>query len=117
MAPKTVGGINGVLGDLISAPPTGAASSGLEQPHLGGWKDVLPGTPNPPAAPPQRFARLGRPPSSRLRTTVPKQKVTLRVPSDLIDRYRDWSWEARCQFSELVGQALLTYYNSERRRN
>ena len=45
-----------------------------------------------------------------------KQKVTLRVPSELIDEYRDWSWEARCQLSELVEQALLTYLNAHRGR-
>ena len=35
-----------------------------------------------------------------------KEKVTLRIPNDLIAEYRDWSWEARSQLSELVEQAL-----------
>jgi hypothetical protein len=115
VAPKMIGGISGVLGDLISPAPTPAASSGLEQPQPSGRKAGLPGTPDPPTAPPHRCARLGRPPDSGRQTTVPKQKVTLRVPSDLIDEYRDWSWEARCQLSELVGQALTTYHKSHRR--
>jgi hypothetical protein len=116
VAPKTIGGISGVLGDLISPAPTAAASSELEEPQPSGRKAGLLDKPNPPTVPPQRCARLGRPPDSRLRTTVPKQKVTLRVPSDLIDQHRDWSWEARCQLSELVGQALSTYHKSHHRR-
>jgi hypothetical protein len=116
VAQKTIGGISGVLGDLISPTPTPAASSGLEQPQPSGRKAGLPGNPSPPTAPPHGCARLGRPPGSGRQTTVPKQKVTLRVPSDLIDEYRDWSWEARCQLSELVGQALITYHKSHRRR-
>jgi hypothetical protein len=35
----------------------------------------------------------------------PREKVTLRIPSDLIAEYQDWSWEARCQLSELVTRA------------
>ncbi len=34
---------------------------------------------------------------------------TLRIARDLIAEYRDWSWEARCQLSELVERALATY--------
>ena len=117
MASKTIGGISGVLGELISVPPTPAASSGLEQHQQSGRKAGRPGDPtSPPTAPPHGCARLGRPPLSGRQTTVPKQKVTLRVPSNLIDEYRDWSWEARCQLSELVGQALTTYHKSHHRR-
>jgi cellulose biosynthesis protein BcsQ len=52
--------------------------------------------PHPPAPRTQR-ARLGRPPHSAVRQNTPKEKVTLRIRSDLIAEYRDWSWEARCQ--------------------
>lgn len=114
MAPKAIGGISGVLGDLISSPPIAAASFGLEQPHPSVREVKLPDNLYAPTTPVQRRARLGRPPDNRLRTTVLKQKVTLRVPSDLIDQYRDWSWEARCQLSELVEQALLIYLKTRR---
>jgi len=116
MASKTIGGISGVLGDLISLAPTPAASSRLEPPQQSGRKAGPPGNPSSPTAPPHGCARLGRPPLSGRQTTVPKQKVTLRVPSNLIDEYRDWSWEARCQLSELVGQAMITYHKSHRLR-
>jgi hypothetical protein len=116
VASKTIGGISGVLGDLISLAPTPAASSGLEQPQHSGRKAGPPGNPSPPTAPPHGCARLGRPPLSGRQTTVPKQKVTLRVPSNLIDEYRDWSWEARCQLGELVERALRTYLNARRDR-
>jgi hypothetical protein len=114
MAPKTVGGICGVLGGLISSVSMPGASSEIEQPQPIGRKAGLYGTPNPLTAPPRRYARLGRPPDSGRQATVPKQKVTLRLPSGLIDEYRDWSWEAKCQLSELVGQALISYLRSYR---
>ena len=85
MAPKTVGGICGVLGGLISSVSMPGASSGIEQPQPNGGEAVLLDKPNLPASPHQRCTRLGRPPDSRLRTTMPKQKVTLRLPNDLID--------------------------------
>jgi hypothetical protein len=116
VAPKTIGGISGVLGNLISLAPTPAALLGLEQHQQNGRKAGPPGEPSQPTAPSHRCARLGQPPLSERQTTRPKQKVTLRVPSDLIEEYRDWSWEARCQLSELVSQALTIYHKSHRRR-
>jgi len=109
MAPKTVGGISGVLGALIS--PTPRADGPLEpyQPLPNGVAVCLSGTPNTSPTPPHRFVRLGRPPDSGRRTAMPKRKVTLRLPNDLIDEYRDWSWEARCQLGELFEKALVAY--------
>jgi uncharacterized protein (DUF4415 family) len=112
MAGKTISGIGGVLGDLISPAVTPAASPRLEQPPAGDRKAGNTGTPKPPAASRPRRARLGRPLESSLRPTDRKEKVTLRVSSDLIAEYRNWSWEARCQLSELVERALRTYLES-----
>lgn len=33
----------------------------------------------------------------------------MRIATDLIATYRDWSWEARSQLSHLVEQALTDY--------
>jgi len=41
---------------------------------------------------------------------------TFHISRDLAAAYRDWSWEARCQLSELVEQALLTYRESRDQR-
>jgi uncharacterized protein (DUF4415 family) len=114
MATKTIGGISGVLGELISTAPVSTesprqehASAPRQEPHPAGDLQST--------GPRARRARLGRPPGNTRRETVPKEKVTLRIPSDLIAEYRDWSWEARCQLSELVEQALVTYQESRRR--
>jgi len=45
---------------------------------------------------------------------MPKRKVTLRLPNDLIDEYRDWSWEARCQLGELFEKALVAFVEAHR---
>jgi hypothetical protein len=111
MATK-IGGISGVLGDLISPAAPPAVSPRLEPSPACGGEIGPPGSPKPPPVPRPRRARLGRPPDSSLRPTRPQEKVTLRVSSDLIADYRDWSWEARCQLSELVERALLTYHES-----
>ncbi len=116
MAPKTISGISRVLDGLISLAPTASTSSGLEQLQPDGPEAHLLDKPYPSTTSSERCARLGRPPGSRLRKRVPKQKVTLRVPTDLINGYRDWSWEARCQLSELVGQALVAHHDSHRPR-
>ena len=72
------------------------------------------GTPEP-ISPRSRRARLGRSLGGTDRHTWPKEELILRLPSDLIAEYRDWSWEARCQLSELVERALATYRESRRR--
>ncbi len=115
MAEKSIDGISGVLGELISPAPTPAEAPPKKQPPAVRQRADPANASNTPAAPRPQRARLGRPPGSDMRHTGPKEKVTLRIPSDLIAEYRDWSWEARCQLSELVERALLSYRNSRRR--
>jgi len=110
MAKKQVSGISGVLGELISPEPAAKQSTPEKQPPAAVQDADATGTPSGPCR-----ARLGRPPGSALRQTGPKEKVTLRITSDLIAEYRDWSWEARCQLSELVERALSAYRKSKRR--
>ena len=116
MASKTIGGISGVLGELISVPPTSAAPTKREQSPPDDRKTGIADIPNVPPTPSPSRARLGRPPGRSLQPEGPKEKVTLRVPCELIAEYRDWSWEARCQLGELVERALLTYLNARRGR-
>ncbi len=115
MPTKTIGGISGVLGELIS-PATPAIGSGELEEMQGPTREVdSTGCSESPSASRCQRARMGRPPDSSVRSTGPKEKVTLRLPSDLIREYRDWSWEARCQLSELVEQALTKYRDSSRK--
>jgi uncharacterized protein (DUF4415 family) len=114
MAGRTISGISGVLGEIISPAPTSTESPSHKQSSAGSRKPQLAGTPVP-TAPRRRRARLGRPPSKTTRHQGTKEKVTLRIPCDLIAEYRDWSWEARCQLSELVERALANYRESRPR--
>ena len=114
MAGKTIGGISGVLGELISSAPASRELPSHKQSSAASREPEPAGTPEPTPPRPRR-ARLGRPPGNTTRHPGPKEKVTLRIPSDLIAEYRDWSWEARCQLSELVERALATYRESRRR--
>lgn len=115
MAKTQVSGISGVLGELISPASTPAESPPKKQPPALQQKTGPTGAAHAPAAPHTQRARLGRPPGTSTRQTGPKEKVTLRIPCDLIAEYRDWSWEAKCQISELVERALASYRKSRRR--
>ena len=115
MAKKQVSGISGVLGELISEEPTPEEPASKKQPSAPRRDPETTAALEPPSTSPRQSARLGRPPGNGLRQSGPKEKVTLRVPSDLIAEYRDWSWEARCQLSELVERALVAYRKSRRR--
>jgi len=108
MAGKKISGISGVLGELISPAPPPAESPRSSQLVIERPEAKSSGTAQPTPPRPRR-ARLGRPPGKPARHRGPKEKVTLRIPSSLIAEYRDWSWEARCQLSELVEQALAAY--------
>ena len=114
MASKTIGGISGVLEELISPAPPATESSQFSQLPIGRQEAKSAGTAQP-TLPRSRRARLGRPPGKTTGHPGPKEKVTLRIPSNLIAEYRDWSWEVRCQLSELVERALAAYRESRRR--
>lgn len=109
MAQKSIGGVAGVLGGLIS--------------------NAIPASPEPPAArtkaaaelAPQEaaqcraksrtHARLGRPPGRQPGRSGKKEKLTVRIDAELAETYRDWSWTKRCQLGELIEQALRAYRN------
>lgn len=95
MTAKRIQGIDGVLGNLISATSqeTGRRPNVAQQPKHEN---------------PQR-ARLGRPPGKSGDGRSTKEKATLRISSSLIAEYRDRSWEARCSLSGLVERAMIEY--------
>jgi hypothetical protein len=64
--------------------------------------------------PRQVGSRRGRPLGKATSSALPKEKVTLWLSSPLVASYRDWSWEARCQFSHLVERAMTDYCRRER---
>ena len=100
----TVQGVNGVLQTLLTPPvESGAKTSHTRQDSS--RKTTKPAVSCRPAT----KARLGRPPQSS--TDGPsRQKVTVRIRPDLIEGYRDWSWDARTSLSHLVEAALTDYF-------
>ena len=108
---KLLRGIDGVLGNLISSPTQNMdnANETVQQAK----------TPFPSAPVARRAtasccsavqgARRGRPLGRQRDARCPKEKVTLRISSQLATEYRDWSWEARCSLSALVEKALAKY--------
>jgi uncharacterized protein (DUF4415 family) len=106
MGKRSLAGITGVLGGLVS--PVG--NEGPIEPPC----SDLPGNEaGPPEHNPSRAlsprSRLGRPPGRTRNQVVPKEKVTLRISAELVAEYREWSWQRRCQLGELVEAALRAY--------
>ena len=109
MVNQKIIGIDGVLQALLATPsdppdPEIGMSKGCgERPsvndvrHCGQVRQL-----------PLTKARQGRPPGVTDPRTV-KQKATFRICSELIDTYRDWSWEARVPVSRLVEQAMAEH--------
>ena len=64
--------------------------------------------------PHQTGSRRGRPLGKNKTMAQPKEKVTVWLSSPLVAVYRDWSWEARSQFSHLVERALADYCDRQR---
>jgi hypothetical protein len=64
--------------------------------------------------PRQMGSRRGRPLGKAKLPALPKEKVTLWLSSPLVASYRDWSWDARSQFSHLVERAMTDYCRRER---
>jgi len=100
-------GIHGVLDGLLSRATPDPRIESEPMQHLRAC-DARDSGPLPTVT----GARRGRPPGLQRPTVVPKEKVTFRISRDLIAAYRDWSWEARCQISELVERALAHFRQS-----
>jgi hypothetical protein len=114
MTRQRLPGIDGILDSLLSTDyaPTGP------DPNNGSASPEHPRVSQPAESRSARWkgARRGRPLGPHRCEASPKEKVTFRISCDLATEYRDWSWEARCQLSELVEQALVAYRESRRQR-
>jgi len=100
---RRITGIGGVLGEIISdEPPT----SGSSEP-----------APSSSQLKPKKksHARAGRPPGKLSSKTRRREKLTVRIDADLVEKYRDWSWDARCNLGELVGRAMRIHLRDRRR--
>ncbi len=100
---RRITGIGGVLGEIISDdPPTFGSSDPA---------------PSSSQLKPKRksHARAGRPPGRVQAKTRRREKLTVRIDAELVDKYRDWSWDARCNLGELVGQAMRIHLKNRRR--
>jgi hypothetical protein len=99
-------GITGLLDQILSTSGPGRANppeNCLSPVHL---HDQLGGSLSLHV--PRVVARRGRPPG-KAAAAAPREKVTVRIATELIATYRDWSWRARSQLSHLVEQALKDY--------
>lgn len=125
MAQKPMKGVAGVLGSIVSlesrqSEPQAESEPSAQHAQPVSEEPALPATgiapPRRPSQPKPAGARRGRPPGRRTGESVEKEKVTLRITKDLVDDYRDWSWEERCQLGELVERALIHYRKQRQRR-
>lgn len=63
-------------------------------------------------------APQGRPPGIKSGEGEPKAKATFYIRASLMDFYREWAWDERCNVGQLVDRALSDYKrrNASRRR-
>ena len=115
MKVKRIAGIDRVLDQVLTQPQSHGQAAAENAAH--GTKTASP-------IPPVSFAgercvlgrvkaRRGRPTGKRT-SASPREKVTLRISRHLVADYRDWSWDARCNFSHLVERALDEYRHRHR---
>jgi uncharacterized protein (DUF4415 family) len=117
---KELKGVKSVLGGLLG-PAHAAKSEESEPKALAAEPDPAPQAVEPSGAVgtaerarPTRTAasakphaaRRGRPPGRGAGEGGEKEKVTLRINKELMDKFRDRSWDERCQVGELVEQAM-----------
>lgn len=108
MIGKRLQGIDGVLGNLTSAPSQATARRpNVAQEDRRSSKAMLAARQPNHEAP--QGARLGRPLGKSGDARSRKEKATLRISSSLIAEYRERSWEARCSLSGLVERAMIEY--------
>jgi hypothetical protein len=108
MASREIPGIKGFFDDLGNKPsppntkPVSIESLAkptvekIERPHKEPVGDKI-------------KARVGRPPGLRNGDRSEKAKATMHISESLLNFYRDWSWEARCNLGELIERAMASY--------
>ena len=112
MSKSRTHGIEGLLDQILTTgdaqPPEPSAICIPARPFRRGDAGI-----HPPCRSPGTVRR-GRPPGKPSTPRLPKEKVTVRITASLIAAYRDWSWEARSQLSQLVERALSAYHDQNR---
>ena len=111
MAKKRIEGVSGVLGGLITPQP---AVSITEPEHAVGHNEEAREGRSPAPASQRVNARRGRPPGRNATPPLKREKVTLRIDTTLIARYRERSWVERRQLCELVEEAMRAYRHNDR---
>jgi uncharacterized protein (DUF4415 family) len=112
VARKEVGGVRGVLGDLISTSSTEKSNDSDSLPVQCKRSTTI--SPSVEQPEPRRVpARLGRPAGRQSGQVPPKEKITVRIDARLAAVYREWSWDQRCQLGELIERALRAYRRSK----
>lgn len=110
MEGRTDTGVKGFFSDYAKGRPVKATPLQVEQPKVEAR--------TPPAERPKRSssaktekikARVGRPPGVANGSRAQKEKATMHINAALLDFYRDWSWEARCNLGELIERAMIAY--------
>jgi len=116
---KKLTGVGGVLGNLISENAPATQTAVIEGQPETSTKALPPDSSVEAEGSMTRThgTRLGRPPGQKTGEGAPKEKATLRLDKRLMDEYRDWSWEERCQLGELVERALVAYRKQRSRRS
>lgn len=104
-------GITGVLDQIISTREPGRGNYPENVPSPTRLHDQPHSSISIPV--PRVVARRGRPPG-KAAAAAPREKFTVRIATELIATYRDWSWQARSQLSHLVEQALMDYQERNR---
>ena len=109
MSTPRIRGVTGLLDEILSpVRQTPADTRQTHQPtnNPGIGQSAAASTPKSPVT-----VRRGRPPG-KPNAALPKEKVTVWITASLIADYREWTWEARCQLSNLVERALADYRES-----
>jgi len=137
MARKTVGGISGVLSGITStkhppeqtpklppkpAPKTEPNQALTSTPNHNQESNPIEPKSNAPipfpdhSTPVKTKARQGRPPGRKNGTGTHKEKATVWVSSEVLENYRDWSWDMRMPLGELMEQALHDFYKRRKKK-
>lgn len=115
MSKQTLGGIHNVLDGLLSpATPPSVSPKAESQKSVKQHRAEIAKPFGKEKSQQTSGARRGRPLGKSTAAGQPKSKVTLWLNQSLVNSYRDWSWEVRCQFSHLAERALADYCRRER---
>jgi hypothetical protein len=113
MSTPHIRGVTGLLDGILSPARQTAADTG--QAHQPTNNTPIGQSAVASARPLRVTVRRGRPPG-KANAALPKEKVTVWITGSLIALYRDWTWDARCQISQLVERALTDYHEQHRRQ-